>query len=357
MNEEANDALQLSRDRTRNHDAARYPLKKIAVFLAVALIPALGAAAQDVSSELYGNFRYAYAYAGAEDAAHWASANNASRLGIRGDISEQSLTAFFDLQTGVNIDAEELSGALTQRYYVAGVRGAFGAVTVGRQSTAYKMAGLRLDPFYDTSTLSAGGGVPQTGLFAGASFGLSNLTNGFADRTVAYTSPRLGGITANAAVYLDPDSDHGYGAGLGYRGRGIDAGLQYYDAGGDPTWAQAAGIDHGLRLHAGYGRADAWSVGASYERVDAVADPAQDFLYAAGTVNVTPHVLLAGAVGYVEDSSAFQPVTGTGYHVGVFYSLLQPVRLHALFSYLEADRRANRSSVALGLTIPFAINP
>lgn len=66
-------------------------------------------------------------------------------------------------------------------------------MTVGRHSTAYKMAGLRLDPFYDTSTLSAGGGAPSTGLFAGASFGLSNLTNGFANRTVAYTSPSIGG--------------------------------------------------------------------------------------------------------------------------------------------------------------------
>lgn len=58
----------------------------------------------------------------------------------------------------------------------------------------------------------------------------------------------------------------------------------------------------------------------------------------------------------MEDTGAVQAVTGTGYHVGVFYTLLQPVRLHALYSHLDADSEPGRGDVALGLTIPFSID-
>lgn len=338
----------------RNPDLekARTPMHRTMILLAIILASAPVAVGQDVSSELYGDFRYSYAYVGTGDTTHWGAVNNASRLGVRGDVSGRSLTAFFDLQTGINIGA--VGGAFTQRYYFAGVRGSFGAITVGRHSTAYKMAGLRLDSFYDTSTLSAGGGTPSTGLFAGASFGLSNLTNGWANRTVAYTSPSIRGITANAAAYVDTDSDHHYGLGLGYRDHGIDAGLQYYDAGGEPVWAQTAGINHALRLHAAYTRSDAWSAGASYERLEAAAGPAQSFFYVAATLTVMRRVLIAGAVGHVEDTGAVQAVTGTAYHAGVFYTLLQRVRLHALYSHLDADSQPRRNDVALGLTVDFS---
>lgn len=314
------------------------------------------AAAQEASTELYGDFRYSYNHADAGDTTRWASANNASRLGVRGEVSGGGVTAFADLQTGVNIDAEG-GGAFTQRYYLAGVRSSFGTLTLGRHSTAYKMAGLRLDPFYDTSTLSAGGGVPVTGLFAGASFGLSNLTNGWAERTVAYTSPAFRGITANAAAYLDTDSDHDYGLGLGYRAHGFDAGVQYHDAGGGRTWPPTADIDHALRGHAEYSRGDVWSLGASYERLEARTGDRQDFLYAVGTLTVSPGLLLAGAVGHVGEEGAVQPVSGTGYHAGVLYTLFPQVRVHALYSGLDADAGPSRGNLALGLSYQFSIRP
>lgn len=317
---------------------------------------ASSAAAQEASTELYGDFRYSYNHADAGDTTHWASADNASRLGVRGEVSTGGLMAFADLQTGVNIDAEG-GGAFTQRYYLAGVRGPFGALTLGRHSTAYKMAGLRLDPFYDTSTLSAGGGVPSTGLFAGASFGLSNLTNAWAERTVAYTSPAFGGVTVNAAAYLDTDSDHDYGVGLRYRAHGFDAGVQYHDADGGRTWPPTADIDHALRGHAKYSRADAWSLGMSYERLEAPSGDRQDFLYAVGTLTLSPGLLLAGAVGYVEDEDAGQPVTGTGFHAGVFYTAFPQVRVHALYSGLDSDAGPSRGNLALGLRYQFSIRP
>src|SRR5690606_25838255 len=125
-----------------------------AIVFAAALAPA--AAAQEVSTELYGEFRYSYNRADAGDSTYSPSANTASRIGLRGEISEAGLTAFVDLQVGVNIDGENADAVFTQRHFLAGVRGMFGTVTVGRHSPAYKMPGVRLDPFFDTSSLSAG---------------------------------------------------------------------------------------------------------------------------------------------------------------------------------------------------------
>jgi len=327
----------------------------LALLLMVSLAPQ---ASTQVGAEFYGEFRYSYNRADAGDSTRWASANNASRLGVRGEVPGERLTAFFDLQTGVSIDADGGGSAFTQRYYLAGVRGAFGTVTVGRHSTAYKVAGSRLDPFFDTSTLSAGGGVPTTGLFGGASFGLSNLTNGWADRTVAYVSPTRWGLVANAAAYLDTDSDHEYGVGLAYRAHGVDVGVQYHDANGaGKTWVQTVGVDHALRGHAGYSRAGVWSLGASCERLEARSGDHQDFFYGVGTFNVSPSLLLAGAVGYVQEGGAVQPVSGTGYHAGVFYTLVPQARVHVLYSRVDADVISSRANLAMGLTYQFSLRP
>lgn len=327
-------------------------MKRLALGVALTVAWSSTVVAQEVATELYGDFRYSYNYADAGDSTHWAGANNASRLGLRAEVAGNALTVFADLQTGLNVEAEG-GGAFTQRYYLAGVRGAFGTATLGRHSTAYKMAGLRLDPFYDTSTLSAGGAVPFSGLFAGASFGHSNLTNGWTDRTLAYTSPVFRGFTANAAAYLDTESDHDYGLGLGYRSHGLAGGLQYHDVGGGRTWAQAAGIENALRGHAAYGR-EGWSVGASYEHVSANGGDAQEFLFAAATVEASPELTLAAAVAHVGNGAA-QPVEGTGFHAGLFYALYPEARVHALYSWLDPESGPDRGTLALGLTYHFVL--
>jgi predicted porin len=328
-------------------------MKQVVWVVVIAALPA-GVWGQRTQAEVYGEFRYAYGYVDVADTSHWAGVNNASRVGVRGETSGRGLTAFVDLQAGVSVDAE--GAAFTQRYYLAGLRGGFGTLSIGRQSTAYKLAGLRLDPFYDTSTLSAGGAVPVTGLFAGASFGLSNLTNGWADRTIAYTSPSFGGFSANAAAFIDTEGDHDHGLGVGYQGRGLDAGVQYYSTVGGRTWAPAAAIDHAVRGHAGYTRVGSWSLGASWERLDGRDGGSQDFLHAAGTVNLTSRAVLAGAVGHVEDG-AVQPTAGTAVHAGIFYAVLPQARVHALFSRLDAEGMPDRVTIALGLTYTFSVRP
>ncbi|TVP77141.1 MAG: porin [Gemmatimonadales bacterium] len=319
--------------------------------LALVLLVPLGVEGQEATTELYGDFRYSYNRVDAGAATYWTGVNNASRLGVRSEAAAGSLTLFADLQAGAGVDGG--GSAFTPRYYLAGVRGEFGTLTVGRHSPAYKMAGVRLDPFYDTSTLGTGGGVPTEGVFGGASFGLSSLTNGWADRTVAWSSPAFGGFTANAAAYVDPDSDHDYGLGIGYRAGGLEVGVQYHDVGGGPGWAQSSGIEHAFRTHASLAR-DAWSVGASHERVAASEGEDQTFFLALGTVHVTPDVMFAASVGHVGDGSV-QDAAGTGYHLGVFYRLLPQARVHALYSGLDPDGGPSRGNLAVGLTYQFTL--
>lgn len=321
--------------------------------LLLASLPS-GVAAQEVTTELYGDFRYSYNYADAGDSTHWAAVNNASRLGVRSEVAVGRVAAFADLQTGVTIDAEGGGAAFTQRYYLAGVRGPFGTLTVGRHSPAYKAAGARLDPFYDTSTLGATGGVPQSGLFAGASFGLSGLTNGWADRTIAYTSPSVHGFSANAAAYLDRDSDHDAAFGLTYRARGFEAGAQFHDSGSGESWVPSGGIDDAARVHLSYSRPEAWSLGGSFERVDSALDGTQDFLYVAGTAYIDRRLMLAAAVGRV-GSGPWQTLTGTGWHAGAFYTLVPRAGVHALYSRVDVDDAPSRGNLAVGLTYRFSI--
>lgn len=335
-------------------DSAVVPISLAAA--AVLLLAPVSLAAQDLDAELYGNLRYSYNRADAGGDARWASANNASRLGVRGEVAGEAVSAFFHLETGVSVDSDPEGRGLTQRFFYGGLRGDFGTVTVGRHTTAYKAAGLGADPFYDTSTISAAGGVPATGVFAGATFGLSNLTNGFADRAVTYTSPELAGLTGNAAMYLDPDSNHDYGLGLRYQRHGIDAGLQFHTSRSDENWAQAVPADDAVRLHGTYRGADRWTASVSYEHVTSAEGRGQDYLYAAGTVDLTPALTVAASVGDVS-SGDVSPVAGTGVNAGLWYAVFSSTRVYGLYSRLEREQGERRQLLSVGLTQEFSLKP
>jgi len=161
------------------------------------------------SNSVYGDFRYSYNNIDNGSSSTISGNNNASRIGFKGDIGEKKgLTAFYHLQVGANVDGA--GDAFSQRFFFAGIKGGFGKLVYGRTSTPYKMAGLRVDPFYDTA---AGSGLGVS------NFGLSPTTNGWTDNTIAYSSPNFGNVTLNASTYLD-DSDaneHDINLGLLYK--------------------------------------------------------------------------------------------------------------------------------------------
>lgn len=321
----------------------------------------------DFSNTLYGDFRFS---AGLIDRNSTSSDgltanNNASRIGIKGSVGGNDLKAIYHFQAGAKNDGagsgtasagDGNNSAFTARFYFAGLKSAkYGSVIYGRHSTAYKMSGLRVDPFYDTSAGLSNGG---------ATYGLSGMTNGFSDNTIAYITPVLfGGFSANAAIYID-DSDtnkHDTNFGIQYAADGITAGVQHAiigdgaNKGNNSGIANSAGVDNSTRLYSGY-KTDTWSVSGSYEfqNVEGSTGPDVNHLYLAGTYKVMEDTKLAVSFGKVDDGI----LEGVGWQAGVFYTILPKTEVYALYSgtYLHDNARGDSDALIIGVSHKFALS-
>ncbi|MFO7605600.1 MAG: porin [Desulfurivibrionaceae bacterium] len=298
------------------------------------------AAAQEMANSIYGNFRFSYNYVDEADSTLRAD-NNASRLGFKGEIKGDLLTAFYHLESGANNDAE--GSAFTSRFYYGGVKGQFGSVTVGRHSTAYKMAGLALDPFYDLAHVGPAVG-PDGSIFAasGATYGTSALTNGWANNTLAYSSPEFVGLKLNAAAYFDDseEDNHDFAAGLTYAIGPFGVGVQYHAVddhtvgGSVAPWAGKVDELDAYRVHGSFDSGP-FKIGASYEKLDYDADTSEDvdYIYVSATYAVLPTTRLALSVGDVSDGDA----EGTGGNVGIFHDLFKNTTVYGLYSMVDLD--------------------
>ena len=294
------------------------------------------------SNSLYGDFRYSLndVDAGTNTTS---SDNNASRLGFKGDFGDpEGITAFYNLQTGVNVDSA--ADAFSQRFFFAGIKGKFGKVAYGRTSTAYKMAGLRLDPFYDSS---AGPG------FGGANFGLSPLTNGWTDNSLTYTSPKLGHFTVNAAAFLD-DSDedeHDANVGILYKNETISAGFQYAHIADTGVIAKGAADSNAARFHVA-ARWGKWNFNASIEKIDVSQGNDQDYLYLSSTYKMSDTLKFAASVGTADDVSV--TADGDGYSLGMFYTMPTRTVISLMYSTVDYDNGTDRDIFALGVSQKFS---
>ena len=318
----------------------------------------------DFNNTLYGDFRFSAGYIDRNSTKSdgFTANNNASRIGIKGSVGNSNLKAIYHLQAGAKNDgagagaAAGNNSAFTARFYFAGLKSAdYGSIIYGRHSTAYKMSGLRVDPFYDTSAGLGNGG---------ATYGLSGMSNGFTNNAIAYISPTiLGGLSANAAIYID-DSDsnkHDTNFGLQYAADGVTAGVQQLIIGnGSKTSnstgiANTAGVESATRVYGGYKTKD-WSLTGSYEFQIAKASNTPDInhLYVAGTYNVMEKTKLAVSVGHVDDG----PFEGVGWQTGIFYKILPKTEVYALYSgtYLEDDFKNDAHVFTVGVSHKFALS-
>jgi len=276
--------------------------------------------------------------------------DNASRIGIKGSYgTDGGLTGFVHIQEGVQTDVNG-GAAFSNRFAFAGVKGGFGKVVLGRLSSPYKMAGLKVDPFYDTSAGPLNGG---------SNYGLSTLTNGFLNNVVGYVSPKLGGsVTLNVVAVLDKDDDaanliptalqpagfnansNKFNIGATYSASGITASLQHI------TEVEAT------RATIGY-KAGPFGLGLSYE------DLANgDQTYLSGTYKVAPKTTVAVGIGSVSNTGAGPNVrddAGDGYSLGVFHKLAPKTTLTAMLSEVDYDAAASndRDVFAIGLIQKF----
>lgn len=306
----------------------------------------------DFSNTIYGDFRFS---AGLIDRSStgsdgFAAVNNASRLGFKGTVGNSELKAIYHLQAGSRNDSS--GSGFTSRFYFAGLKSAtYGSVIYGRHSTAYKMSGLRVDPFYDTSAGLGNGG---------ATYGLSGMTNGFTNNSLAYITPVLfDSVTLNAAIYIDDsdENEHDTNFGIQYVADGITAGVQHAIIGDSQMTggiANSTGLDSSTRLYAGY-KADKWSIGGSYEFQDGAVGIDSDYLYLSGTYKVLDDTRAALSVGVVGDGTS----EGTGWQIGVFHNILPKTEVYVLYSATYLDNNASiddTNVLMLGVSHKFSLS-
>ncbi len=315
---------------------------KSAAFLAVTSITT---ATMADTNTLYGDFRYSGNSIEVGDDSSTSGNNNASRFGLKGTWGEEDgISAFYHLQVGVNVDGGD---AFTQRFFFAGIKGNFGKLTYGRTSTPYKMAGLKVDPFYDTS---AGAGL------GGATYGLSGLTNGWTDNSLAYSSKKIGNLSFNASTYLDDstENNHDTNVGFTYNQGALTAGVQLANVSDTGVIAKSTPDSSATRLHARY-KMDKWSLGASYETIDVNgASDDQSYFYLSSTYQATDKVKLAFSYGVADKVNA--TTDGSGFNLGAFYQLLKKTNVYVLYSGVSYDEinDADRSTLAIGVSHKFS---
>jgi len=334
--------------------------------LAVAL-SALFAGSAMADPKVYGNFRASMNFGELNGADNGLGVvNNASRLGVKGSSGTDSLKGIYHIQMGANNDGG--GAALSSRFYFAGLKGGFGKVIYGRLSTPYKMAGVKQDPFYDTS---AGGGN------GGSNYGYSSLNNGFTDNSVAFYSSKIAGmITVNGSLSIDDsgNDDHDIGFGAEFSNKMFKAGVSVLSIGdltSDPATgvrpatdtdssivAKSKGVDTATRVY-GSAKLSGITAGASFEMIDTGATNSRTHMHINGSFKVSSAMKVAASFGSVTDGKTGTATgfdaTGTSFSVGAFYNVLPKTRLSAIFTNTDYDDAlaADRSGLALGVVQSF----
>ena len=277
--------------------------------------------------------------------------NNASRLGFQGEKGQ----FFFAVELGLDVDQSNgaANGLASTRHAFVGFNSGYGTVTFGRINTAYKLAGQRVDPFYDTSAANFVGGFSPEG----GSYGLSNLVNGWTDNSIGYLSPEVAGLTLNLGAHLQElnDEDHDYSIGLDYRMGDLTAGIQYLMVGADDAPGVIAGaasvVDTAAQITAHY-EGKGWTLGGSYEFVELRdVNDERGYAFLAGTFDLGEDLTLAASVGQVDQGAG----EGFGATLGAFVNLMEDFQIYGLYSYADLDSDAENNTISFGVKYGFEI--
>ena len=291
--------------------------------------------------------------------------NNGSNFRITAATQDVGIRAFAVYERGASNDRRG-SEAEAVREFFGGVSGQYGTLVTGIKATDYRLAGQRLDPFYNTSAATG-----ADGRFAseGASYGLSRLTTGYTPNTVAYTSPVLYGATVNVATFVaDNDSDDGvgdeadYAAGVGYANSdlwGLDAGVQVVDFNGSNNIQPGpVGEASALRAHVGFGQG-LWSVGASYEIIDSeFLDDSSEYAFVAATYQVYEALRVAVTAGTVDAADDDFVSDGAGGSLGMFWDVTKNLNAYWALRYvaLDTDDDETNATLAAGAKFTFDVD-
>lgn len=273
--------------------------------------------------------------------------DNTSVLGFKAMSEGEGIKAFVHLQAGAKADGNDPSdSSFTKRFYFGGLKGDFGQVAYGLMSSAYKMPGFKMDPFYNLSSVNVSGSTVNG---AGATYGLSPVNNLFTDNALQYTSPALGDLTFNLGIYVDDseDDEHGTGFGVSYKSGNINAGLQVASNGDNATIKMLNADSSATRVHGGY-KGDGWSAAFSLEDVEFSSSTDATYVYLVGKFDFSETLQAAVGVGSVSGDTAAE---GSGVTVGVFKTIAPKTQVFGTASSvsLDTDGAAEPSVVSVGL--------
>lgn len=359
--------------------------------LAGGLLAVLAAPAYAVETDviLRGNVGFSLSHYESDNLRIDTVKNNASRFGLFASAEESGIKAFlsyergFDRYTAQNIgdyNATAFPAGPTEdqdyvREFFGGVATQYGTLAYGRMASAYRRAGEKLDPFYDTSVAGFSGRFAAEG----ANYGFSNLTNGFTNNSIEYTSPGFYGLTFNGGVYwndnVEPNDKHDFGAGVRYNGIGVfegdtfEVGVQYLDIrntdvfGVDDrtTVGGSPGKSQNIRGTATYGNTDRWSVALSYESVDVDAEnDTRGYGALTGTYKLTDKVRMAGGYGNLNNVNGnTKLLDGNGFTLGAFYEVFKNFDTYVAGRFVDYDTgpgTQDSTSIAIGASYTFEID-
>lgn len=278
--------------------------------------------------------------------------NNATFFGLTGNLDGVS----FRFESSADLDKTNGAAnglAATRNAYIQ-FEGRGGTLRIGRTRSAYARTLVQVDAFYDTSSTNFVGGFSGEG----ATYGMSNLANGWTDNALDYVSPKWHGLALHAAGYAQElnDEDHDYYLGLSF---GSDhttfqaghafIGAQNADAviAGAETVADSA--THATLLL----EWDSVKVGASYEflKLRAIADDRQ---YAQLSVSLYPNRKLSFDIagGVVSQG----PGEGIGGSVGIRGKIGPLASWRLLHSYSDLENDAESQITSFQFKINFDVD-
>ena len=290
--------------------------------------------------------------------------SNGSFAGVSLSATQSAYQAFFIYQYGFERFNESVPNTVPgerEREFFGGVSTPYGTLGYGRQESFYRKTGREVDPFHDSS-------VPGfNGVFAaeGASYGLSNLSNGFNDETLAYASPSYAGLSLRASYFMDKanDEDEDYGLGLRYAPEDskLSAGVEYLDSrGGDAVFGVGKGVPYdALRVYGSY-RWQAFALGASFEQVDVENETdRRKYALLSASYTIRSRFTLASGLGLLKDvvpnaAANSDGIDGKGLSFGAFYEATPRFTTYAAVRSVQLDSDADTETYAIGASYAFS---
>lgn len=340
------------------------------VLAGAALLALTSTSAVALENEIYGSFNWSLTRFDSDVASGGAtvstvgqgttSSNNNSRFGLKGSHDRVFYTFEFGMDNNNN------SGLGTSRALFVGFKTKIGSFVAGRTESPYRVAQKKADPFYDTSAANFLGGFNPTG----ASYGLSNLVNGFSDGSIVWHSlpfvKLLGGdLTGTAAIFVQNDGsneDNGgrddldYNAGIDWAGDNFSFGMQYLyvGVGARPTTVPSnisggAVVDNAFSVNGHYD-IEQWRFAGSYENVNLRASATRQYGLLSATYNLSKNTRASVAFGSVDQGGG----EGEGVHLGLFHRLERGLTVYVLGSAIGKEDDTDNSTVAAGLKYRFA---